>query len=208
MKNSALFILFVGLIVLTISCSKEQDLTPSDSISDYTNLIVGNYWVYDWYEVDLLEIETYLKTDSIYIEKDTIIFEKNYVIESGTFLGNPMKRILFDSAQSLYSYPNLELIFTLDKDIKYVRNIGGSDLTLAIGTYQLSDRSEMVSVPMGTFDCLNFEGIIQSLDDKYEYGTRDIDNYFAKNIGLVKASCFLYNSPNILEMRLVRHGKM
>ena len=58
MRTTALLLLFASLLLLT-ACKKETDAqtTPSDpspsaSISDFSKLAVGNYWVYERVKID------------------------------------------------------------------------------------------------------------------------------------------------------------
>ena len=192
---------------LTISCSQEE-IKPTVSISEYSKLEIGNYWVYEWFEISPNGTEEpYGKIDSVYIAKDTLIQDHTYFIKSGTFLGNESMNILFDSANSLYDYTTKEIQFTIDPTKKSIRNFGSSDSPLAIGTYSLNIESESVDVPAGTFDCLNYEGKIESTESDYAYGTRLNSNLYSSSVGLVKITTNYYSSPNNLEMRLVRYGK-
>ena len=61
-------------IVLLFSCKKDKnkipDLIPKSSLKNYSNMAVGNYWVYSINKVDSSGVETptdYM--DSTFIEK-------------------------------------------------------------------------------------------------------------------------------------------
>ena len=62
-------------------------------------------------------------------------------------------------------------------------------------------------VPAGQFDCINFQGTIESLQLDYPHGTRFNNNFYAKDVGLVKLTTQFYSQPNDLEMRLVDYGR-
>jgi len=73
-------IIFVFLLLLTLSCSNEE-VSPNKTIVTYMNLEIGNYWVYEWVEIDDLGAASPLnQRDSVFIEKDTIIDGKTYSV--------------------------------------------------------------------------------------------------------------------------------
>lgn len=192
-----------------MSCSpSEVTLNDEESISDYSKLEIGNYWVYDWFTVTPEGVSTYYATDSIFIEKDTIIDNKIFYIKSRTFLGKRKRRtILFDSLESSYIYPDSTLYLSLDPEIEVTKTYGLEEDPLAIGTFSLVDSTQLIDVPAGSFVCINFKGEIEPLQEDYEYGIRYNNNYYAKDVGLVLLTTLFYSSPNNLEMRLVDYGK-
>ena len=205
MKTYSLLIGAISLILLS-GCSKNDDVSPI-TVMDYANLHVGNYWVYEWYEIDPLGNTTiFNKRDSIYIKKDTLIAGREYFIRTGTFLESERTTILFDSANSIYLYPSREVLFTYDFDLKYTQTYGPEDNSIAIASYSLSRDYFVIEVPAGPFACINYEGVIEPLDPDYEYGDRVNSNYYARDVGLVSMRTQFYSSPNDLEMRLVKYG--
>lgn len=171
------------------------------------NLRVGNYWVYDWFEIDLNNNATLLdRTDSVIIEKDTIINNKSYFVKK-SFYGSPLmtRTILFDS---MNSYPDKKVIFTLDKSLMITQNLGPETKPTLIGYYAIDDTETSVEVPAGSFQSINFKGRIEPQDGDYPYGVRYNDNYYSKNIGLIKVATQLYSSPNNLELRLTKFGSL
>ena len=79
MKRVFFITAFIGL--LAVSCTKENsenNLNPLPT-SDYMQLKIGNYWVYEWYRLDSLgnEIPT-SEADSSIITGDTNISGKLY----------------------------------------------------------------------------------------------------------------------------------
>ena len=60
-------LIFVIAFVL-FSCSN-NGVTPEESIAQFSNLEVGNYWIYEWYELDPSGNETQLpEVDSVIIQ--------------------------------------------------------------------------------------------------------------------------------------------
>ncbi len=207
MKN---YITFISLVAFTgfYACSDEE-LPPTTSIIEFTNLKVGNYWVYDWYEITPDgQASPFNFRDSLTIEGDTLISGRRYLIRTGTFLGNQRRELVFDSANSLYTYPLRELIFTLDTNLEVTKNFGPKENIIAVGTYSLEKTSTFVDVPAGQFECLTYAGTIESLQSGYPYGTRHNDHQYSSTIGFVSMRTYYHNSPNDLEMRLVKYGKV
>jgi hypothetical protein len=150
------------------------------------------------------------KRDSIIIEKDSIINDRTYYVKSNNYLGNALKSktLVFDSLSTIYTYPNREIVLTLTKSMEVTKKIGPKDNPIAIGYYSIEDSKVNIQVPAGTFQSLNFRGRIESQQSDYPYGIRYNDNFSSENIGLVKVRTYNYSSPNDLEMRLLRHGRI
>lgn len=189
------------------SCSDEELPTTTHDVIEFTNLKVGNYWVYEWIEIEPDGSESsFNKRDSVYIVRDTTISKKTYLVRSGTFLGSRKRELLFDSANSIFLYPSNELIFTLDETIESTVNYGPEENPIAIATYALDANNTNVTVPAGVFECLNYSGVTQSLEADYPHGTRLNSNLYSNGTGLVLMKTQFYNSPNDLEMRLIKTG--
>jgi len=122
-------------------------------------------------------------------------------------LGSEKKDLLFDSVNSVFLYPSNELIFTLDSDLQFTEELGPENAPIATSIYSLEQEMTTVTVPAGTFDCLNYKGTTQSLEPDYPYGTRTNSNLYADGIGLVLLQTQFYNAPENLEMRLLRTGR-
>jgi hypothetical protein len=208
MKNLILFSVF---LVIIISCSKEQ-ITATNPINNLMNLKVGNYWVYDWYEIDANNGNTtnLQKRDSIIIAKDTVISGRTYFIKKGNYFGGKhvTNSIIFDSINSIYSFPYKEVMLTLNKSAIATKNFGVKGNPIAIGYYSLDDNKVLVQVPAGNFQSVNFKGRIEPQQPGYLYGIRYNDNYYSDNVGLIKIRTQIYSLPNDIEMRLVKYGSV
>ena len=205
------YFIVIAVSIIAISCDDENITSPSP-IVNLMNLKVGNYWVYDWYEVNITSgvVTNLNKRDSIIIEKDSIINDRTYYVKSNNYLGNVLrsKTLVFDSLSTLYTYPDREIVLTLTKSMEVTKKIGPKDNPIAIGYYSIEDSRVNIQVPAGTFLSLNFRGRIESQQSDYPYGIRYNDNFYSENIGLVKVRTYNYSSPNDLEMRLLRHGRI
>ena len=200
------------IILICTACNNEEEeinLIEVVEVADYSSLQVGNYWIYDWYEVRPDGSEQFFqKRDTLRIEADTLIEGRTYYIRSGTFLGQAQGNVvLYDSADFLLSYPDARVLFTINPNEEFIRNFGLPDQPISVGTYRLNESPETVEVPAGVFECLNFQGRIESLQLNYPHGTRFNSNFYAKEVGLVKVITQFHSDPNDLEMRLVAFGR-
>ena len=182
----------------------------STSILEFANIEVGSYWVYEWHIIEPEGTESpYNLKDSLVIERDTIISGKQYFIRSGTLLESDRTEILlFDSLNSIFIYPSNEILFTIDETIEETKFYGPAEEPVATGIYALSGDTSTVIVPAGEFECMNYQGLIEVQEPDYEFGIRENDNLYANGIGLVLMKTQFLSSPNDLEMRLVRYGKI
>ncbi len=178
------------------------------TVSEFSQLEVGNYWIYDWYEVQPDGSETAMELrDTLRIESDTLIEGRTMFIRTGTFMGQPRREILYDSISHLRTYPERLAIFVFGSDEEFTRHFGPVDAPISIGTYRTNQTVENIEVPAGVFDCINFQGTIESLQLDYPHGTRFNNNLYARDVGLVKLTTQFYSQPSDLEMRLVDFGR-
>ncbi|MFK7954089.1 MAG: hypothetical protein AB8B73_14670 [Ekhidna sp.] len=203
--KSLKIILPLLLSILLISCSKDE-VNISEDVLYYANLEVGNYWVYDWYELTSEGESLLHENDTVRILSETIISGQTFFVKSPHKYGAG-NLFLFDSLNAIYSYPARQIFFTLDDNAMQTIDLGPMDEPITTGTYQLRGEEE-VDVPAGSFQCLNWRGVYVSNKVDYEFGDRFNDNYFAKNVGLIQMRTQFYSSPNDLEARLISYGNL
>jgi hypothetical protein len=208
MKN-ALLCLAVALAV--VSCEKNEN----EPKSTYIPMEVGNYWVYQDFNIDAdgNEVATDLY-DSLIITKDTVInlvkyfklegikhpFNHNqsrgwgyYRDSSGNLIDNESIKYFSDSEfeHSLYEkvqkYPNGDTVYAIN--------------------YRMEQVDGFVNVPAGNFESLNYKGTLikysttQNLTDP-----RMMNNYYVKNVGKI-VETFMYLGDKVkTERRLVRYS--
>lgn len=195
-------------MLLMASCSDDEPGVQLRTISDFSQLEVGNYWVYDWYEVQPDGSESLMDLrDTLRIEADTLIEGRTMFIRTGTFMGQTRREIVYDSISQLLTYPNRMALFVIDSNLEFTRNFGPVDSPISVGIYHLNSLIETLEVPAGEFNCLNFQGTIESLELDYPYGTRFNNNLYSHGVGLVKLTTQFYSQPNDLEMRLIDFGR-
>ncbi|PWJ43195.1 hypothetical protein [Sediminitomix flava] len=203
----------IGLVfTLLFSCDKDDSSLTSPSLGNYFPLAIGNYWVYEHYQIDSLGNEIRRnQLDSVIISRDTLINGLQYFVLEGnySFFNNEehwgIIDILRDSASYLVNdkgrirFSATNFTDALDS---FVETYQGD--TIFVTTYQMDDLESQVIVPAGEFETLNYKGT--TLD--FTLGTQSpvYNNcYYAKNVGKVLESCTALNLPILLEKRLIRY---
>jgi hypothetical protein len=172
---------------------------------------IGNYWIYNTYNIDSLGNETLNSLqDSVIITKDSVINGKTYFVFEGSAFptANPnriIKMIARDSSgylvhtdgKILFSSVNFTDTLRTDKD-----SIGVNQSSYII-TYRMEQTPNQLTVPAGNFNVIDYKGTLKSLAIP---ATRYTHNYYAKNIGLISNSLRYVNSGGIYyERRLLRY---
>ncbi len=191
MKNWISTIVFTALIIGLFSCKKEDDeIKPTPINNSYTKLEVGNYWIYENFEIDSNGTETPLNTfDSSYVEKDTLINGNKYavlvlpdIIQPRKFLRDSLHYIVDSMGIIRFSSQkfNSELMPTHYKIIK-------AGDTLFSRRIYMTNKDSLVSVPAGDFLTYNYLIDIKYGNSIYakDYLDRKINQLYAKNIGII-----------------------
>lgn len=205
MKN--LSILFFALVLVTFSCKKEQPNIP-DTVTtypNYTQLKVGNYWVYERFEVDTIGNETPLGIiDTCRIEKDTIINGKTYYkyvrapyfsLPTTTFVRDSLHYLVDNTGRIIFSSQVFDEIFRV-----YLDTLGGYELH-----EWMTDKNKNVLTPNDNFTTNTFQMIYYYAQALQEFGNpRQLNFRYAENIGIVSETIpWIFTNPNYLERRLV-----
>lgn len=208
MRNLLQIFVSLCLLIIISSCSSEEEIVLVEQVNDFTMLEVGNYWIYEWYEIEPNGVTTILdRSDTVYISGVINTGDKELFLREATFLGSARQSYLFDSANMIFTFPEREIYLTLDNSIEQRKILGFADDPIATVIYSLEEGSDYVEVPAGRFECINFKGVIQPLREDYPHGERYNFNHYSEKVGLVSMRTQFYNSPNDIEMRLVSYGK-
>jgi len=200
---------FGFVLVLFPSCQKEK---PVESKSSYAPLAIGNYWIYQNFNVDEAGIETATSiVDSVTVTRDTVVNSQTYYVLEGT--NQPFNEnrgvidLLRDSSGYLVNRNGLirfaENDFTKELARKVEIQNGDTLFTLV---YQMEKQPLRAVVPAGTFDVLNYRGTlnypttISGLNNP-----RYINIQYANNVGKVSETILFYSDPRTIEKRLVRY---
>lgn len=208
-------LLSVGLSLIAISCKDDDDdNTPTPVVYDnYTQLKVGNYWIYQRFDVDSSGTSTPTAIyDSCYIEKDTIIAGFTYYkmirpsldpqIQSKFFVKDSLHYYVEEGGKILFS----SLDFTNTFDDYYITASSLSD-TICRVVKKMTEKDFLVSTPGGTFQTSNCQSQYQMYPNwAFAGALRFLNTRFAKDVGIVTETLpFFASTPNHVERRLVHY---
>ncbi len=209
----------MGLACTFISCKDDDDANqpnpvPPVTYADYTNLKVGNYWIYQRYEVDSNGNGTATtKYDSCFVEKDTIINAKIYhkvVRPSLTNSNSPDIYFLRDSLHYTINHIGGIMLSTMDFintfESSYYILVPDND-TVAYISRKMADPNVSITVPAGTYLTINSKKTYVMYYPFNGAGTyRHMHSRYAKNVGLILETFPFYASnPIYTERRLVSY---
>lgn len=208
----------LGLVLaMFISCDKDDDndeiIENKNKEASYLPLEIGNYWIYQHYNIDSLGNETQVdRMDSVLISKDTMINDlQYYVLEGSSFPTNngiwgPID-FLRDSSGYVVNFQG-KIRFSEDNFVDtlvFDNRIYGED-TVYTSSYKMENTAMQVSVPAGEFEVLNFKGTLYTPHNHPRIANpRYLNTYYSKNVGKVLSTYFYIHSLYISEKRLVRY---
>jgi len=203
---------FFMAVSLLSSCKKEED---NEIKTEYLPLSIGNYWIYKDFKIDSSGNETANSSlDSVIITRDTIINRKKYYVLEGEYY--PFNSgvwgiidILRDSSGYIVN-PNGTIQFS-ENDFKdtiaynITTNMYNGD-TLVVTTYQMEKPDNIMMVPAGNFEVLNYKGTVTTSMDTpgIEY-PRYLNTYYAEGVGKILYTYFYIAGSAIYEKRLLRY---
>ena len=190
------------------SCQDDDQATSTTPIVeedlDLFPLELGNYWVYQVVKIDTLGNEEILsENDTVMVVGTRLINDEVYfTIEESNFFGfnsSPTTVHLRDSSGFLVNDAGVTLLSTTDFDeVIFTQEIGPARID-----YTMESTPEIVSVPLGDFDCLNYSGIATNLNDDIN-PPREQFKFYSEGVGLVSSNIFFISSRNFTwERRLI-----
>ena len=208
MKKSILIIAVVFAVIT--SCKKEKVETEipvvAETVLDYFPLTEGSYWVYEQMKTDSNgnEIPQIWGYDSIIVKNDTEITGKIYRnVTEYNYLGssNPLIHLYRDSADCIVT-PEGDIVFSLKNGFIY-REILIPDSVVYVDYWYVSQTTP-VTVPLGTYSCVDFRGDVYTNADNYST-PRLLHNYYYLGIGRIKSANFYLTSHINIYRNLVRY---
>jgi len=202
-------IILMGMVcLLAVSCDKEGD--DNNSGNAYYPLSIGNYWVYNHYDVsesgELTETDI---IDTVTVTRDTLVGGVvYYVLEGGYYPIVPENEsivaIVRDSSGYIVDINN-EILFSEDNFTDTLRSVSYSNYgePFLEARYKMEMEDSPVSTPAGTFDVLNYQGTIETFSDGELDQRRFTNTYYAREVGKVFDSFFYVGSNEQFEKRLV-----
>ncbi len=225
MRIHSYIIQVLQLSLLFSACKKNDKIeatTSSNSslqIHNYYPLEVGNYWVYQLFELDTLNHEIELnQRDSCYIIKDTLIRGFKYYKLSEPYINNSHTyTFLRDSAEYIInSFGNILFSENNAKELLYetfitIRDSTHDDLVAKIDTVCKVERRMnhihlQTITPTGVFNTLNSTEVFEFYPNwSYNGKSRSKSKKYANEVGIVLETLpFVMSNTKYTERRLVR----
>jgi len=231
MPKISLMLLFATLLMATTSCQKKKmlepaitSITPADTpvntkhYDDYMALRPGNYWVYNYYELDSINGEAHPEGayDSVYVGRDTVINFRKYhrCIDVGfnikgcttTYLRDSLSYTVNHAGYVMFSSEDFTNLFRSETNLPNPGCYDDMDGDTLQVTEKMGLRNETTVVDAGTFTTSAFRRIHRYAAPFSPARIRSVDYRYAKNIGLVRQTVGIdQNGPTVFEKRLVRY---
>ncbi|HEX8517596.1 MAG TPA: hypothetical protein VF868_15470 [Bacteroidia bacterium] len=215
--KAKLGVLILAAVFCFNSCKKEEDPEPVNPTPagpvvypNYSKLAIGNYWVYQRFNLDTSGNYTPTVIDSCYIANDTVIGGKTYFVYTEPYIsGGTNTKLLRDS---LHYILDMHRIIFSSQDFTSIFKTGyqvAMPINDTICRYEskMTERNLVVHQPAGTYITHTF------ITNYYMYpaysnggSTRYIYSRYAKDIGIVEESLpFFSSSPNYEIRQLLRY---
>lgn len=180
--------------------------TPPLEVASFSNLAVGNYWVYQQYSVDSADnvIQT-LSVDSFFVTGDSVVNGETYAIVHRNTLSPIGTELWRDSAGYVITADH-EVVFCADPldQLIYTEVRGPVGVQL---DYTVYSTPESITVAAGTFSTLKMQAEITSIGGFPEMADwRRPRSYWAEDIGRVRYYEFFAFNPLGNRYDLVRYN--
>ena len=202
-------LLIAVLAAITFSsCKKDEEpnQTPIETVFDYYPLGVGNYWVYERSSCDTTWTDCIsLSTDTCIVTKDTMINDLKYFkIEGVNIIGKMDSWLLRDSLDYIVDNHGRIHISNTDFESSFDEEyviINDND-TIFFWHRKIMDHPNSVTVPSGTYDCLDNRLSLFRKADNFE---REFNThyYFAEDVGPVYESVMYASNTGGFKRELI-----
>ena len=194
------------MIISLLSCTKSDDTTPPAS-EDYMALKVGNYWIYQNYEIDTNGVASPTDDwDSAYISKDTVVNGKTYYkAHRKPIMASLSQLIHLLRDSSGYMVDVHGEILMSEQNFTDTLMVDTANAFLYRGYLKMVAKDSLVTVPAGDFITRTARMSVIPVDPNDPHPVRYTYDVYAKNIGRIKNHSFFYNSDKHFESRLVRY---
>jgi hypothetical protein len=207
MKKNLFLFAILSFASLFITCKKDsQDETQADPVvTDYYPLKVGDYWIYKQtlYDSSGTVLNSTMTDDTIMVTKDTTINSKVYhKLAEHNFLGNASVSYsnVRDSADCIVKDDG-KILFSIKSPGMICSQISTPD-TLTYANYYYNSTAVSISVPGGTYDCVEYYGEVYRKTENYS-NKYIVSKFCSKNIGPVKKTNIIVSNVDkiVLELR-------
>lgn len=186
------------------SCKKDDDegpapATPPDpiAVSAFSNLAVGNYWVYERRQVDSLDVDqgVAVRRDSLYVAENAVMGTDTFTILRLGIDGQPgtVRYYWRDSADCILNQLGKIVFRSTNFGQVYYSDLGAAMGGLVID-YSATSTTVPVSVPAGNFNAYMVVGnCISSGGFPVVPAWKFPREYWSEGVGRVKWSEFYLN---------------
>ncbi len=205
--NKLVILLIAVLGILTTSCKKDSEEPVITPKADYYQLKVGNYWIYEGFELDSNGVATSTgKFDSAYIEKDTVIrgFTYKKLLENRFLFRMQWPSYLRDS--SGYLVTSNGFIMASDDNFTKILSVDTAHPELYTATVQMTGKDSLVTIPAGTIQSITSrQTVVPAPPNIEQFPIRYTYDIYGKGVGRIKSHSFFYTGNLQFESRLVRY---
>ena len=220
MKLLKNLLLLCSLALLAFSCNNDDDQHQPAPVTfpNYSQLKVGNYWIYQRFQIDNGTVTPLNIYDSVYVEKDSVMNGNRYYYLNKPDDFTPYKSVisgwLRDSLH--YTLSGLgaggDVVFSSqDFTTQFLDYyVESSNDTLYRRVNQMVEKDMLINTPAGNFETSNYR-------EEYRFypaynsnvPAAYMNHQFAKNVGLVNETLlgylFDFQNGRWKERRLVRY---
>lgn len=207
MKNAMLLLMAI-ILAFTTSCNKKNETDPQPiPTPDFTQLAVGNYWIFQGFDLDSNGVATPTDDwDSAFISKDTLI-------NGFTYYKMHEKGVIYSSQQQIiYLRDSMDYLVNQFGQILFAQNNFADTLyqdTAAPGLFysitMMCGKDSTVVVPAGTFTTRTLQSTIVPLQPVGPVPVRYCYTIYGEGVGKIKTHNFFYASDKHFEKRLIRY---
>ena len=207
MKKWLIMIIAV-LSFLSFSCKKDSEEQIPAVKADYYQLKVGNYWIYQRFNVDTNGVATPMaKYDSAFIEKDTLIHGFTYLkLKENPYVLFPEQISSYLRDSSGYLVNSAGYILASDVNFTTVLAVDTTHPDLYVGYLQMTGKDSLVTTEAGNFQSITpRRKIIPTPPNIANLPIRYTYEIYGKGVGKMKTHSFFFSGGMTFETRLVRY---
>lgn len=213
---------FLAMVLSAFFACRDEDDDSGIAYADYTNLQVGNYWIYERYSLDTNGVYTSLNAfDTVFVEKDTLINGRTYFKLMGP---DPYMNINQPNRKIVASYIRDSLHYVVDHTgAVMLSSLNFTDTlfwrfdvdlhppvpdTLVVVFDRMTDQNESASTPAGQFSTINN---LRTIRFTKGWGPdQHMNRRYARDVGLVLEDLYAWISDPaklVFGRRLVSYGQ-
>ena len=210
-------IYFCSLFFLFTSCKQEPIENPEPDLTndilnefaeDYSQLKVGNYWVYQRFNVDREtgEVTELNLIDSLFVKNEMEVNGEKYFQLKGTWFGLEFSRLLRNEGERLISPTGKVFLSTIDlpDTVSIERSIPNQQIDSIYSV--LTNNEEIIEKPFGVYESFFQFDQTLFLNPSMTGGdpVRHETEFYSSGMGVVKYTSFYGSGSTDTEMRLIR----